>query len=142
MFPESLDTGQGEWTIEHDKDLESGEPPKFIKKFEANDKHGEAIKLSKEDTKKSNIKFYWVDSGGGNVSYATTAGGKQLDAKAKFDIERPNVELSVIAQDESTADFFGMPGAAIDTGAVDFVLPLDQIADALASLVAERRDPA
>ena len=31
-----------------------------------------------------------------------------------------------------------MPGAAIETGAVDFVLPLDQIAEALSSLVAER----
>src|SRR5258705_1875313 len=46
---------------------------------------------------------------------------------------------TVIAQDEATSDFFGMPGAAIETGAVDFVLPLDQIAEALVSLLAERR---
>jgi two-component system chemotaxis response regulator CheB len=46
---------------------------------------------------------------------------------------------TVIAQDEETSDFFGMPGAAIDAGAVDFVLPLDQIAEALISLVDERR---
>jgi two-component system chemotaxis response regulator CheB len=46
---------------------------------------------------------------------------------------------TVIAQDEATSDFFGMPGAAIEAGAVDFVLPLDQIADALISLVSERR---
>jgi two-component system chemotaxis response regulator CheB len=45
---------------------------------------------------------------------------------------------TVIAQDEESSDFFGMPGAAIETGAVDFVLPLDQIAEALASLVSER----
>jgi len=45
---------------------------------------------------------------------------------------------TMIAQDEATSEFFGMPGAAIETGAVDFVLPLDQIAEALASLVAER----
>ena len=45
---------------------------------------------------------------------------------------------TVIAQDEATSEFFGMPGAAIETGAVDFVLPLDQIAEALSSLVAER----
>jgi len=49
---------------------------------------------------------------------------------------------TVIAQDEATSDFFGMPGAAIDSGAVDFVLPLDQIADALTSLVSERRGEA
>jgi two-component system chemotaxis response regulator CheB len=44
----------------------------------------------------------------------------------------------VIAQDEATSEYFGMPEATIGTGAVDFVLPLDQIADAIASLVAER----
>jgi two-component system chemotaxis response regulator CheB len=46
---------------------------------------------------------------------------------------------TVIAQDEETSDFFGMPGAAIEAGAVDFVLPLGQIPDALTSLVAESR---
>jgi two-component system, chemotaxis family, protein-glutamate methylesterase/glutaminase len=48
----------------------------------------------------------------------------------------------VLAQDEATSDFFGMPGAAIDSGAVDFVLPLEQIAEALTSLVSERRGEA
>ena len=42
---------------------------------------------------------------------------------------------TVIAQDESTCEFFGMPGAAIATGAVDFILPLDEIAPALITLV-------
>ncbi|HYL79558.1 MAG TPA: chemotaxis protein CheB [Candidatus Acidoferrum sp.] len=42
---------------------------------------------------------------------------------------------TVIAQDEKTAEFFGMPGAAIHTGGVDFVLPLDEIASALVTLV-------
>jgi two-component system chemotaxis response regulator CheB len=30
---------------------------------------------------------------------------------------------TVIAQDEMSADFFGMPSASIQTGDVDFVLP-------------------
>ncbi len=42
---------------------------------------------------------------------------------------------TVIAQDESTSEFFGMPSAAIKTKMVDFVLPLDQIAEALVTLV-------
>ena len=42
---------------------------------------------------------------------------------------------TVIAQDEATSDFFGMPGGAIQTGNVDFILPLDEIASALVSLV-------
>jgi two-component system chemotaxis response regulator CheB len=42
---------------------------------------------------------------------------------------------TVIAQDEATAEFFGMPGAAIQSGSVDFVLPLDEIPTALMTLV-------
>jgi len=42
---------------------------------------------------------------------------------------------TVIAQDEETAEFFGMPGAAIQTGCVDFVLRIEEIAPALITLV-------
>ena len=42
---------------------------------------------------------------------------------------------TVIVQDEKTAEFFGMPEAAQQTGAVDFVLPLHEIAPALQTLV-------
>jgi two-component system chemotaxis response regulator CheB len=42
---------------------------------------------------------------------------------------------AVIAQDQETSEFFGMPGGAIQTGCVDFVLPLDDIAPALVTLV-------
>jgi two-component system chemotaxis response regulator CheB len=40
-----------------------------------------------------------------------------------------------IAQDEATSAVYGMPRAAIETGAVDQVLPLDDIARALVELV-------
>ena len=46
---------------------------------------------------------------------------------------------TVIAQDEATSEFFSMPSAAIRTGAVDFVLSLDEIAPALQMLVAGER---
>ncbi len=42
---------------------------------------------------------------------------------------------TVIVQDETSSEFFGMPAAAIATGTVDFVLPLDEIASALVTLV-------
>lgn len=41
----------------------------------------------------------------------------------------------VIVQDELSSEFFGMPGAAINTGDVDLILPLDQIAAALTRLM-------
>jgi two-component system, chemotaxis family, protein-glutamate methylesterase/glutaminase len=47
---------------------------------------------------------------------------------------------TVIAQDEASSEFFGMPSAAIRTGAVDFVLSLDEIPGALQSLIGGVRD--
>jgi two-component system, chemotaxis family, protein-glutamate methylesterase/glutaminase len=41
----------------------------------------------------------------------------------------------VIVQDEKTSEFFGMPEAAQQTGMVDFILPLNEIAPALQTLV-------
>ena len=43
----------------------------------------------------------------------------------------------VIAQDEKTSECFNMPNTAIQTGVVDFILPLPNIAAKLVSLVTE-----
>ena len=48
----------------------------------------------------------------------------------------------VIAQDPSTADYVGMPAAAIKSGAVDYVLPIDSIAPTLAAIVRGERPAA
>ena len=42
---------------------------------------------------------------------------------------------TVLAQDESSSEFYGMPHAAIQTGCVDFVLSLSEIPPALITLV-------
>jgi two-component system chemotaxis response regulator CheB len=43
----------------------------------------------------------------------------------------------VIAQDEATSVIFGMPAEAIKTGAVDEVLPLDEISGAIEKRIAQ-----
>ncbi len=43
----------------------------------------------------------------------------------------------VIAQDKGSSEFFGMPGSAIQTGDVDLVLPLDEIAPTLLGLLGQ-----
>ncbi len=45
---------------------------------------------------------------------------------------------TVIAQDDATAEFSGMPKAAIGTQSVDFILPLREIPDALVTLVMKK----
>jgi two-component system chemotaxis response regulator CheB len=42
---------------------------------------------------------------------------------------------TVIAQDQTTSEFFGMPDAAIRTGYVDYILPLNEISSFLLNLV-------
>ncbi len=47
---------------------------------------------------------------------------------------------TTIAQDEKTSEHFGMPQAAIATGAVDFVLPLQDIAPAIIALISGEQE--
>jgi two-component system, chemotaxis family, protein-glutamate methylesterase/glutaminase len=48
---------------------------------------------------------------------------------------------TVLAQDQGSSEFFGMPGSAIETGSVDFILPLEEIAPALVTLVGSTERP-
>lgn len=45
----------------------------------------------------------------------------------------------VIAQDQATSKAFGMPKSAIETGCVDLILPLDEVADGIVNLVIAKR---
>ena len=42
---------------------------------------------------------------------------------------------TVIVQDPASAEFAGMPDAAVATGQIDFVLPLDEIATVIRGLI-------
>lgn len=44
---------------------------------------------------------------------------------------------TVVVQDPETAEFGGMPQSAVDSGAADFVLPLEEIGPALVRLVTQ-----
>jgi two-component system chemotaxis response regulator CheB len=46
----------------------------------------------------------------------------------------------VIAQNRESSEVFGMPGSAIETGDVELVLPLDDIASAIEKVVRQRVD--
>jgi two-component system, chemotaxis family, protein-glutamate methylesterase/glutaminase len=48
---------------------------------------------------------------------------------------------TAISQDQETSEYFGMPSAAIRTGAVDLVLPLSDIAPTLIELTMHTSDP-
>jgi two-component system chemotaxis response regulator CheB len=69
--------------------------------------------------------------GGGVVAVVLTGGGRDGTDGVQAVKARGGL---VIAQDRATSQVFGMPGAAIATGAVDEVLPLDQIAPRLREL--------
>ena len=50
-----------------------------------------------------------------------------------------DVGATVLAQDRATAEYFAMPHAAIELGAVDWVLPVDRVARALIALTRHPR---
>jgi two-component system chemotaxis response regulator CheB len=70
----------------------------------------------------------------GPRALAVVLTGKGTDAQAGIRAIR-YCGGTVFAQSEATAEHFGMPGAAIDTGLVDAVLPLDELAQAVANHV-------
>lgn len=58
---------------------------------------------------------------------------------AKEIIKLKSIGVRTIAQDEATSVIYGMPKAAAATGAVDFVLPLDQIGEKVMALAEKKR---
>jgi two-component system chemotaxis response regulator CheB len=66
------------------------------------------------------------------IAVVLTGGDKDGSAGVRYIKEMGGI---VIAQDKATSKTWGMPSAAIATGCVDRILPLDKIAEAILSLV-------
>lgn len=71
----------------------------------------------------------------GPRALAVVLTGKGTDAQAGIRAIR-YCGGTVFAQSEATAEHFGMPGAAIDTGLVDAVIPLHELAQAVQQHIA------
>jgi two-component system chemotaxis response regulator CheB len=75
----------------------------------------------------------------GPRALAVVLTGKGTDAQAGIRAIR-HCGGTVFAQSEATSAHFGMPSAAIDTGLVDAVLPLDELAKAIQDHISSQRD--
>jgi two-component system chemotaxis response regulator CheB len=70
----------------------------------------------------------------GNRAIAVVLTGTGSDGDVGVKAVKENGGM-VLAQSKESSEYFGMPGAAIATNCVDFVLDLDKIAQALLTLV-------
>jgi two-component system chemotaxis response regulator CheB len=84
----------------------------------------------------ADLLFESVAAGFGPKAIAVVLSGSGMDGSMGVQAIK-KTGGTVIVQDVRTAEFAGMPEAAIKTGAADFVLPLTEIAPALIKLVAE-----
>jgi two-component system chemotaxis response regulator CheB len=73
---------------------------------------------------------------GANAVGAILTGMGSDGARGLLEMKRAGA--ATVAQDEASSAVFGMPRAAIELGAVDEVLPLDEIAAAMVRLAASR----
>ncbi len=78
-----------------------------------------------------------ADSGDRAIGVILTGTGRDGSMGIKAIKERGG---TTIAQDEATSEHFGMPQAAIATGAVDFVLPVQDITPAIVALISGEQE--
>jgi hypothetical protein len=102
VIPENKDPKKGTWTIDGKGSHLNAGDRNCIKRYEAHfKKGGKVIYLKPEDLNKQEVTFYWVDGGSGEVRYVTHV-DEELSALAKFEIKRPNYQLTVTASDSTS----------------------------------------
>lgn len=84
----------------------------------------------------ADILFESVAAGFGPRAIAVVVTGTGFDGAAGVQAVKKAGGV-VVVQDEHSSEFFGMPGAAINTGDADFIVPLSQIGSVLTSLLEE-----
>jgi two-component system chemotaxis response regulator CheB len=82
----------------------------------------------------ADLMFDSMAAGYGDRSIAVVLTGTGVDGEMGVRAVQTMGGL-VIAQDQATSEYFGMPGAAIKTGCVDLILPLPEIAPNLIRMV-------
>lgn len=85
----------------------------------------------------ADLLFESVAAGYGERAIAVVLSGSGSDGASGIEAIKQKGGTT-FAQDQETSEVFGMPSAAIATGCVDFVLPLDEIGPALVTLVMKR----
>jgi two-component system chemotaxis response regulator CheB len=81
----------------------------------------------------ADLLFKSVAASYGDRAIAVVLTGSGSDGSAGVEAVK-RMGGTVIAQDEATSEFRDMPSAAVRTGRVDFILPLNEISAALVSL--------
>lgn len=88
---------KGKWNID-DGDNKTG---KFIKKYKADYRKGEVLRLEEKELQQPEVTFYWTDEGKAKITYEATANNQQLTAETEFDIRKPKYNVIVKAAETS-----------------------------------------
>jgi hypothetical protein len=89
---------KGQWTIDNG-DNENG---KFIKKYDADFRKGEVLRLDAKELQQPEVIFYWTDEGKAKVTYEAMANNRPLTAETEFNIREPQYKVTVAAAEASS----------------------------------------